>query len=161
MIAAAPTNARKRGSPRDAAPQAESQFVSFWVDGQLLGIPVGAVQEVLGPQQIATVPRARPEIAGLLNLRGQIVTAVDLRRRLGLPPGPADRPPVNVVVRHDGECFSLLADDIGDVIDAPADAFEPPPRTLAARYREVTEGVFRLEGRLFVVLDVATLLTLG
>ena len=148
---------------RKTAVQAEavSQFVSFWIERQLLGVPVHHVQEVLNPHVIAPVPRARPEVAGLLNLRGQIVTAVDLRRRLGLPPRKEVTPAMNVVVRHEGEGFSLLVDDVGDVIDAPADAMEPPPRTLDAPYRSVTHGVFRLEDGLLVVLEMPRLLALG
>lgn len=156
--------AERNGHQKPAGPaggEAVCQYVSFWIDRQLLGVPVRHVQEALNPQAIAAVPRARPEVAGLLNLRGQIVTAVDLRRRLGLPAKKDGEPAMNVVVRHEGEGFSLLVDEVGDVIDAPADSMEPPPRTLDARYKSVTRGVFRLEDRLFVVLDVARVLTFG
>ena len=94
----------------------ENQYVSFWVDGQLLGVPVNAVQEVLNPQSIAATPKARPEIAGLLNLRGQIVTAVNLRKRMGLPDLEDKQASMNVVVRHDEESYSLLVDEVGEVI---------------------------------------------
>src|SRR5579872_6303459 len=104
-----------------------NQYVSFFVDGQLLGIPVNAVQEVLNPQSIAPVPLARSEISGLLNLRGQIVTAVNLRRRLGLPDLEGTRQSINVVVRHQGESFSLLVDDVGDVINVSGDVLQPAP----------------------------------
>lgn len=136
----------------------ENQYVSFLVDGQLLGIPVNTVQEVLNPQTIAPVPLARAEIAGLLNLRGQIVTAVNLRRRLGLPDLEAGQRSMNVVVRHQGESFSLLVDEVGDVINIAGDVMQPPPVTLDAHWKSVTAGVFRLEGRLFVILNTATLL---
>ena len=138
----------------------ENQYVSFTVNGQLLGIPVNAVQEVLNPQAIAPVPKARPEIAGLLNLRGQIVTAVNLRRRLGLPDRPTDQPSMNVVVRHHGESFSLLVDEVGDVIKVGSESLHPAPQTLDAHWKSVTVGVFRLERRLFVILNVAALLSL-
>jgi purine-binding chemotaxis protein CheW len=134
-----------------------NQYVSFFVDGQLLGIPVNAVQEVLTPQAISPVPLARPEISGLLNLRGQIVTAVNLRRRLGLPDFESGGPGMNVVVRHQGESFSLQVDDVGDVINVSGDVLEPPPSTLDAHWKSVTAGVFRLEGQLFVILNVASL----
>lgn len=137
----------------------ENQYVSFFVDGQLLGIPVNTVQEVLNPQSIAPVPLARSEISGLLNLRGQIVTAVNLRRRLGLPDIDGGRQSINVVVRHQGESFSLLVDDVGDVINVSGDVLQPPPSTLDAHWKSVTSGVFRLEGRLFVILSVASLLS--
>lgn len=135
-----------------------NQYVSFFVDGQLLGIPVNAVQEVLNPQAISPVPLARAEISGLLNLRGQIVTAVNLRRRLGLPDLEDGRQCMNVVVRHQGESYSLRVDDVGDVINVSGDVLQPPPATLDAHWKSVTSGVFRLEGRLFVILNVASLL---
>lgn len=143
-----------------------TQYVSFRVDGQLLGVPVEAVQEVLNPQSIAPTPKARPEIAGLLNLRGQIVTAVDLRKRLGLPGLEDEGEPrgsmsMNVVCRGDGESVSLLVDEVGDVIDAPADTTEPVPGTLDARWRKVTTGVYRLEKELLVILDVAAVTDLN
>lgn len=138
----------------------ENQYVSFVINGQLLGIPVNAVQEVLNPQAIAPVPKARPEIAGLLNLRGQIVTAVNLRRRLGLPELEGDHRGMNVVVRHHGESFSLLVDEVGDVINVGNEPMQPAPQTLDAHWKSVTVGVFRLERRLFVILNVATLLSL-
>ena len=136
----------------------ENQYVSFFVDGQLLGIPVNTVQEVLNPQSIAPVPLARSEISGLLNLRGQIVTAVNLRKRLGLPDQNENRRNMNVVVRHLDESFSLLVDDVGDVINVSGDVLQPAPSTLDAHWKSVTSGVFRLEGQLFVILNVASLL---
>lgn len=139
----------------------ENQYVSFWIGDQLLGVPVKAVQEVLNPQPIARAPRARPEIAGLLNLRGQIVTAVNLRRRLGLPDLESDKEPLNVVVRHGGESFSLLVDDVGDVIDTSNQQLESMPPTMGGVWRSVTTGVFRLEKRLFVIVDVTAILSLA
>jgi purine-binding chemotaxis protein CheW len=136
----------------------ENQYVSFLVDGQLLGIPVNSVQEVLNPQKIAFVPLASAEVSGLLNLRGQIVTAVNLRRRLGLPDIDGDRQSMNVVVRHGGESYSLLVDEVGDVINVSGDVLQPPPATLDEQWKKFTSGVFRLENRLFVILNSATLL---
>lgn len=136
------------------------QFVSFLINDELMGVPVSLVQEVLTAQKIAPTPLARQEVAGLLNLRGQIVTAVNLRRRLGLPERDADEPSMNVVVRHLGESFSLLVDDVGDVISVDGVRSEPPPRTLDARWRNLVSGVIRLEDRLFIVLDLAAVLCL-
>lgn len=133
------------------------KYVSFWVENQLLGVPVNTVQEVLTPQSIAPIPKAKSEIAGLLNLRGQIVTAVDLRCRLGLPEHKIEDM-YNVVIRTSEEAFSLLVDEVGDVIDVNASELQPTPRTLDARWSNVTEGVFRLESRLFVILDVDVIL---
>lgn len=137
----------------------ESQYVSFWIADQLIGVPVNSVQEVLNPQTIAPTPLARPEIAGLLNLRGQIVTAVNLRCRLGLPARSPDQPSMNVVVRYRGESYSLLVDEVGEVINVSGQELEPTPRTVDRLWKAFTAGVFRLEDRLFVILDVPALLT--
>jgi len=139
---------------------AQNQYVSFLIANQLLGVPVDIVQEVLNPQAIAKTPKARPEIAGLLNLRGQIVTAVDLRKCLGLPPNAPDKPSMNVVLRHKGESYSLLVDEVGDVINVSNEQFEPPPVTLDSHWKSLVSGVFRLEERLFVVLNVGAVFTL-
>lgn len=136
----------------------ENQYVSFLVDSQLLGIPVSSVQEVLNPQKIAAVPLASPEVAGLLNLRGQIVTAVNLRRRLGMADLLSVHECMNVVVRHQNESFSLLVDEVGDVINVSGETLQAPPHTLDGHWKNVTQGVFRLERRLFIILNVATLL---
>lgn len=138
-----------------------NQYVSFWLDEQLLGVPVNVVQEVLNPQKIAKTPLARPEIAGLLNLRGQIVTAVNLRERMGLRALAGDRESMNVVVRHNNESFSLLVDEVGDVININGETLQPVPHTLDAHWKSVTKGVFRLEKRLFIILNVAAVLKLS
>ncbi len=147
-------------SSTNSATTAGRQFVSFLIDGELMGVPVSVVQEVLTAQQIAATPLARQEVAGLLNLRGQIVTAVNLRRRLGLPDRGDGQPSMNVVVRCHGESFSLLVDDVGDVITVDGLRSEPPPRTLDARWRALVQGVFRLEQGLFVILDLVAVLSL-
>lgn len=144
----------------DAMQAHRGEFISFRVGGQLLGMPVRMVQEVLTAQRITRVPMARPEIAGFLNLRGQIVTAVDLRARLGLPPRADGEEAMNVVARDQEELFSLLVDEVGDVIEVSADIFEPPPPTLAARWRDVCEGVYRLKDELLVSINFPALLTL-
>jgi len=147
-------------NPTNAGTVKTDQYVSFWVDGQLLGVPVSAVQEVLNAQHIARTPRSKPEIAGLLNLRGQIVTAVDLRKSLGLPPRDADKTSMNVVLRYRGESFSLLVDEVGEVIDVASNSTLPVPRTLDAHWLKVTSGVVRLDGRLFIILKVGSVLGL-
>lgn len=155
-LAAPSTGARAAELPLQA-----TQYVSFYVDRQLLGVPVEAVQEVLATQSIAPVPLAPREIAGLLNLRGQIVTAVDLRRRLGLP----DREPgancLSVVVRSHGESFSLLVDEVGEVIDVTGNRVEPVPRSLSAAWRSMARGVIRVEQQLFLVVDLDSVLSLN
>jgi len=134
------------------------EFISFRVAGQLLGIPVQMVQEVLTAQRITRVPLAPPEVAGFLNLRGQIVTAVDLRARLDLKPREPGATVMNVVVQDEEELFSLLVDEVGDVIEVSRDIFEEPPATLDERWRESCDGVYRLKEELLVAVNVPALL---
>lgn len=129
------------------------QFCTFHVDGLFLCIEVERVQEVLRYQEMTFVPLASRVITGLINLRGQIVTAVDLRRRLDLPDRPAGARPMNIVVRADGGAVSLLVDEIGDVLEIDDENFERPPETLQGATRELIRGVFKLEGQLLLVLD--------
>jgi purine-binding chemotaxis protein CheW len=123
------------------------------VDGLSFGVEVLKVQEVIRYQEMTKVPLAPPIVSGLLNLRGQIVTAIDLRKRLGLSERPADKPPTNVVVRTDDGLISLLVDEIGDVQEIHEEAFERPPETLDATARAFIRGAYKLEGRLLLVLD--------
>ncbi|VAX38742.1 Positive regulator of CheA protein activity (CheW) [hydrothermal vent metagenome] len=134
------------------------QYVSFWLGDQLLGVPVTQVQEVLNAQSIARTPKARSEIAGLVNLRGQIVTAVNLRKRMGLTDFENDEECMNVVFRFKGESYSLLVDEVGDVIDVPSETLEPVPQTLDDCWKKVTMGVFQLEERLLIILNVEAIL---
>jgi purine-binding chemotaxis protein CheW len=129
------------------------QFCTFFVDGLYFGVDVQKVQEVIRYQDMTRVPLAPREVRGLINLRGQIVTAVDLRRRLSLGERPEDQLPMNVVVRNDDGVVSLLVDEIGDVLDVEEDTFEPPPETLDGIARELIRGTYKLEGRLLLELD--------
>jgi purine-binding chemotaxis protein CheW len=137
------------------------EYVTVTIADQLFGIPVLSVQDVLGPQKITHIPLAPPEVAGALNLRGRIVTAIDVRRRLGLPLRESDEPGMSVVVEHHGEPYSLLIDSVGEVLSLPEDGYERSPATLDPRWREVSGGVYRLEKELLVVLDVERLLEFG
>jgi len=112
-----------------------NQFCTFFLDGLFFGVEVQKVQEVIRYQEMTRVPLASRVVSGLINLRGQIVTAIDLRRRLGLPERPADTRPMNVVVRSDEGAISLLVDEIGDVQEVEQVAFERPPETLPAPAR--------------------------
>ncbi len=132
---------------------ATHQFCTFFVEGVQLGIEVLKVQEVLKYQEMTPVPLAPPEVSGLINLRGQIVTAVDLRSRLGLPPRPKDALPMNVVIRAEDGAVSLLVDEIGDVLEATEETFEEAPATLDAQTRELVLGVYKLEQGLLLILD--------
>lgn len=146
---------------RDAQPTGEEKvYVTLMVADQLFGVPIHSVQDVLGPQRINRIPLAPAEVAGSLNLRGRIVTAIDLRKRLGLPPRPADQPGMSVVVDLGGELYSLIMDAAGEVMSLPASAFEPNPATLDPLWQDVTSGVYQLEGRLLVVLEIERLLDL-
>jgi len=138
----------------------ERQFCTFHLGDLFLGISVVQVQEVIRGQQMTRVPLAGRGVRGLINLRGQIVTAVDLRERLGLPPLADGRVPMNVVVRTEDGAVSLLVDDIGDVLETTANQYEPVPETLAPAARALIQGVYKLPGRLLLVLDTAKALEL-
>jgi purine-binding chemotaxis protein CheW len=130
------------------------QYCTFLLDGHLFGIPVASVQEVLKEQEVTPVPLAPREVAGLINLRGQIVTTLDLRTRLGITARPAGSASVSVVVRAaDGTPVSLVVDRIGDVIEARDEALEAPPDTVPVEARELVAGIYKLEDRLMLLLN--------
>lgn len=140
---------------------AANGFVTMTIAGQLFGISVLQVQDVLGPQRLTRVPLAPPEVAGSLNLRGRIVTAIDVRTRLGLPPRPEGLKGMSVVVDLGGELYSLLIDQVGEVLTLEKENFEANPPTLDPRWREVSRGIYRLKDQLMVVIDIQQLLTLS
>jgi len=137
------------------------EYVTFHIGGQLFGIGVLRVQDVLNHCRTARIPLAPPEIAGSLNLRGRIVTALDVRLRIGLPPREGDRSGMSIVVDHQGELYSLIVDTVGEVLPLDPGAFERSPPTIDPRLRDYAEGIFRLEKQLLVVLDVDRLLDFG
>ena len=139
--------------PTRAMP-ATSQLATFWLDGDLFGVEVEHVQEVLRSQSITRVPLAPPAVAGLINLRGQVVTAIELRERLGRKPRPEGQEAVVIVVRLHGEAVSLLVDSIADVVDVNARDFESPPDTLDGSARDLILGAYKLSGQLLLALDV-------
>jgi purine-binding chemotaxis protein CheW len=130
-----------------------SQFCTFYLDKLLFGVELKGVQEVIRSLEITRVPLAPGVVSGLINLRGQIVTAIDLRLRLELEARPANLRPMNVVVRSDDGAISLLVDEIGDVVEVEEDTFEPPPETLRGTIRTMITGVHKLNDRLLLVLD--------
>ncbi len=130
------------------------QLATFRLDGDLYGVEVEHVQEVLRSQKLTRVPLAPPAVAGLINLRGQVVTAIELRERLGRPPRPEGTDAVVIVVRLHGEAVSLLVDSIADVVDVDATDFEAPPDTLDGQARELIRGAYKLDGTLLLALDV-------
>jgi purine-binding chemotaxis protein CheW len=130
------------------------EYVTVIIGGQLFGLPIGRVQDVFSPDRLTRVPLAPPEVAGVLNLRGRIVTAVDMRVRLGLPPRDTGRPPMAVGIDHEGEAYGLLIDQVGEVMKLAAASREPNPANLDPRWAEISDGVHRLDGQLLVILDV-------
>jgi purine-binding chemotaxis protein CheW len=130
------------------------QLATFRLDGDLYGVEVEHVQEVLRSQQLTRVPLAPSAVAGLINLRGQVVTAIELRERLGRPPRPEGTDAVVIVVRLHGEAVSLLVDSIADVVDVDAADFESPPDTLEGSARDLIRGAYKLDGKLLLALDV-------
>ncbi len=130
-----------------------SQFCTFYLDGYFFGVDVLTVQEVIRYQQMTRVPLASGVVSGLINLRGQIVTALDLRRQLELRDRPADQVPMNVVVQTDDGAVSLLVDEIGDVLEVDEQSFERPPETIQGPIRELIRGVYKLKDSLLLILD--------
>jgi purine-binding chemotaxis protein CheW len=137
------------------------EYVTASIGDQMCGIAVLQVQDVLAPQQITPVPLAPPEVAGSLNLRGRIVTAIDLRIRMGLPQREEGAKTMSIVVEYQNELYSLIVDDVGDVLKVSEKTFERNPATLDPLWRAYSEGVYRLEQGLLLVLDVSTLLSFG
>ena len=141
------------GDSAELAAQSSRQFATFFVEDLFFGIDVLQVQEVLRYQEMTRVPLAQEVIEGLINLRGQIVTAVDMRRRLKLNPRAEGQTPMNTVVRTEEGAISLLVDEIGDVVEVDAETFEPPPDNVDAAARELLRGVYKLKDRLLLILD--------
>jgi purine-binding chemotaxis protein CheW len=132
---------------------APRQFCTFYLDQLLFGVELEKVQEVIRYLELTDVPLAPGVVSGLMNLRGQIVTAVDLRKQLEFPPLPEGREPMNVVVRTADGAISLLVDEIGDVVEVEEETFERPPETLHGKVRSLILGVHKLEKHLMHVLD--------
>lgn len=131
-----------------------TQLVTFRLDDQVYGVDVAGVQEVLKSQARTRVPLAPPAIAGLINLRGQVLTAIELREQLGLAPRPAGVEPMVVVIRLAGDPVALLVDSIGAVVDVEEGQFEAPPDTLTGAARDLILGAYKLDDHLLLSLDV-------
>ena len=139
----------------------KNDFVTIWLDGQMCGIPVLEVHDVLSKQVITKIPKSPDAVAGVLNLRGQIVTAIDLRKRLNLENREENAEEMNVVVEYQNEPYSLIIDKVGDVLSLSEEAFERNPVTLEMCWQSVSSGIYRLEEELLVILDIEKLLTFG
>jgi purine-binding chemotaxis protein CheW len=129
------------------------QYCTFFVNHLFFGVEVEKVQEVIRFQNMTRVPLAPPEICGLINLRGQIVIAIDLRRRLAFEDRTDEKLPMNVVMRNEEEIVSFLVDDIGDVLEVDEKTFEPPPPTLSGNQRRLIRGAYKLNDKLLLALD--------
>jgi purine-binding chemotaxis protein CheW len=138
-----------------------SDYVTFTTADQLFGLPIECVQDVFKPSRITRVPLAGPEIAGVLNLRGRIVTAIELRSRLGLAARDAGQVAMAIGIESRGESFGLLVDTVGEVLKLPDDEREPNPINLDRNLGRVAAGVYRLDGHLLVVLDIDRVLDLS
>lgn len=138
-----------------------TEFVTTYIGDQLFGLPIERVQDVFMPDRLTRVPLAMRDIAGVLNLRGRIVTAVDMRERLGLEKRDRSKIPMAVGVEYRGESYGLLIDSVGEVLRLPNGGREPNPVNLDARMAKMSSGVHRLDGQLLVVLDVERVLDIA
>lgn len=148
------TNTAAVARPAQEQGGVSGQFATFGLGHLTFGVEVRQVQEVIRYQQMTRVPLAQRTLRGLINLRGQIVTAIDMRRRCGIDDRDTEEPPMNVVVRTRDGVVSMLVDEIGDVVEPSAADFEPVPDTLAGVVRDIVNGVYKLQDRLLLVLDV-------
>ena len=147
--------------PADIAGNEAQSFVTFTVAGQLFGVPVTRVQDILTPDAIAPVPGGPADVRGLINLRGRIVTVIDMRTRLSLAPSAGAQSAMCVTVESRGDAYTLLVDAVGDVITLSADLREGNPATLDAVWREVADAVYRTDKGLLVSLHIDRLLAIG
>jgi purine-binding chemotaxis protein CheW len=138
-----------------------SLYCTFIVDHLFFGVPVDDVQEVVRQQDMSVVPLARSEIRGLINLRGQIVTAIDMRRRLRLPAPTGEVRLMNVLIKTPDGAVSLLVDQIEDVLEVPVDAIEQPPDTLQGEVRNLITGACKLKDRLLLLVNTARAIELS
>ncbi|GEO82825.1 chemotaxis protein CheW [Pararhodospirillum oryzae] len=137
----------------------EQVFVTIYVEKQLFGIQVERVQDILIPEKIARIPLAPPEVAGAINLRGRIVTVIEVRKRLGLRAKKDKTNIMCVTIEQGNELYSMMVDSVGNVLNLPLSRIEPNPTTMDPRWRSVSNGVVRLDGELMVVMDVDAFLS--
>ncbi|MEP1934174.1 MAG: chemotaxis protein CheW [Roseibium sp.] len=133
------------------------QYVTVVIGGQLFGLPISQVHDVFVPESVTRVPGSAPEVAGVLNLRGRIVTAINMRRRLHLPP-LEDEQMMAVGIEYKHESYGLVIDTVGEVLNLSSSSAESNPSNLDRRWADIAGGVHRLDGQLMVILDVDRLL---
>lgn len=139
---------------QDSACDMMTEYVTVTIGNHLFGLPISRVQDVFVPERLTRVPLASPEVAGILNLRGRVVTAIDMRTRLDLGSRPKDRPAMAIGIEFRNESYGLLVDAVGEVMALRDSACEAKPANLDARLNKVAAGIYRLDGHLMVVLDV-------
>ena len=144
-----------------SANTATAEYVTVMLGGQLFGLPISRVQDVFMPERLTRVPLAPPEVAGVLNLRGRIVTAIDMRGRLALPERDDKRPPMAIGIECKGESYGLVIDAVGEVVTLDESAREPNPVNLDVALARISAGIHRLERQLLVILDVDRVLDIG
>lgn len=154
------TAAQQKTAAASPENEAGEDYLTIMIADQLFGIPVMQIQDVLGEQKINKIPLAPPEVAGSLNLRGRIVTAINVRRRLGLEAREKNSKDMSVVVEHENELFSLIIDNVGDVLALDYENYENTPATLDPVWKEIAMGIYRLDDQLLIVLDVSRLLSI-
>jgi purine-binding chemotaxis protein CheW len=138
-----------------------TEYVTAMIGGQLFGLPIARVQDVFMPDRMTQVPLSSPDIAGILNLRGRIVTVIDMRCRLGVPQQKSEQPPMAIGIECRGESYGLLIDDIREVMNLPDSMREDNPINLDARLAQLSNGIIRLDSQLLVVLDIDRVLHVG
>jgi purine-binding chemotaxis protein CheW len=143
---------------KDRASDMMTEYVTVTIGDHLFGLPISRVQDVFVPERLTRVPLAPPEVAGILNLRGRVVTAIDMRTRLDLGTRPKDQPMMAIGIEYRNESYGLLVDAVGEVMALRDSACEPKPANLDPRLNKVAAGIYRLDGHLMVVLDVDRLL---
>ena len=155
---AANSNAASESRPGSAE---VVEYVTVMVAEEMFGLPISRVHDVFIATNLTDVPLAPPEIVGLLNLRGRVVTAIELRRRLGLPDREENARNMAVGLEHGGEAYGLLVDSVGEVMKLGPETHEPNPTHMDPRWTGLARGVHRLEGRLLIILDVDAVLSFG
>jgi purine-binding chemotaxis protein CheW len=149
------------GTNTDSGNGSVIEYVTAMIGGQLFGLPIARVQDVFMPERLTRVPLTSPDVAGILNLRGRIVTVIDMRCRLGMPKREGEQVSLAVGIEYRGESYGLLIDDIGEVMKLPAASLEPNPVNLDTRLAHMSSGVHRLDTQLLVILEVDRVLHVG
>ncbi len=147
----------EQSKAKDDGKGAVREYLTLTIADQMFGIPVLQVQDVMGEQKMTRVPLAPREIAGSLNLRGRIVTAINMRRRMGLEDLAADQKYMNIVVDYKADLYSLMVDNVGEVVPLSDNDFESNPPTLDPLWRTLSLGIYRLDQKLLIILDVTKL----